>query len=637
MLVVVPTKPLKNQTVQKFTTFGLLRELGVLPEDAPNPIVGVINRRPKSAADLVPFKGCHVIVATMSAVSQGTATALAPDIAAIIDTLVVDEAHHIAAKSWSGFRAAFDDKRVLQFTATPFRRDGQLVDADVIYSYPLRRAQADGYFKPITFSAVHELDSEEADEAIAVQAIGQLAEDLTAGLNHLLMARCDTIDRAKDVHKIYREHASKYNPVLVHSNDSQSSASLEKLRSGASRIVVCVDMLGEGFDLPQLKIAAIHDTHKSLAVLLQFTGRFTRSAGDDLGDATVYANVADVRVSNALERLYSEDADWNILLSEFSSKAVKEHAELIEFLNSSQRLDDRDKADVRISNHLLRPKFSAVVYKCRSFHPKTFHHALDKDTTVHSVWLHEETNTLYFVTCREPRVRWTRSKELHDRQWDLFVVHFDAKRKLLFVNSTDKSSVHEGLAKAIGGDKIQIIQGDNVFRALGHVNRLIFQNIGVRKVGRRNLSYAKYTGADVKQALSMSQTSGAVKSDLSGNGYENGGPVTIGCSIKGRVWSKSKGGTIRGLVDWCDDIGEKLLDSKIDTTKIIENVLIPDEVTSFPKAMVLSIDWPIEILRQAEENVTLISKDGEAPLTLFEIEAVDRVAKGKIAAFEGGK
>ena len=145
--------------------------------------------------------------------------------------------------------------------------------------------------------------------------------------------RCKTIDRAIDVHKIYAKLAPEYSPILVHSEDSDSATKLEKLRNTESRIVVCVDMLGEGFDLPELKIAAVHDTHKSLSVLLQFTGRFTRSSGDNIGEATVIANIADQRVSMALERLYSEDADWNHLLSEFSSAAVKEHTELIEFLS----------------------------------------------------------------------------------------------------------------------------------------------------------------------------------------------------------------------------------------------------------------------------------------------------------------
>jgi superfamily II DNA or RNA helicase len=89
------------------------------------------------------------------------------------------------------------------------------------------------------------------------------------------MARCDTIERATSVHGIYESLAPEYEPLLVHSESAEAARNLDKLRSGESKIVVCVDMLGEGFDLPQLKIAAVHDTHKSLSVLLQ--RRFPRA------------------------------------------------------------------------------------------------------------------------------------------------------------------------------------------------------------------------------------------------------------------------------------------------------------------------------------------------------------------------
>ena len=107
--------------------------------------------------------------------------------------------------------------------------------------------------------------------------------------------------------------------MLVHSELDNTDIRIGRLRSGESRIVVCVNMLGEGFDLPELKVAAVHDMHRSLAILLQFTGRFTRTSDNSIGNATVVANIADPDVSGALERLYSEDADWNELLSELSS------------------------------------------------------------------------------------------------------------------------------------------------------------------------------------------------------------------------------------------------------------------------------------------------------------------------------
>ncbi|WP_235819678.1 hypothetical protein [Caldifermentibacillus hisashii] len=36
-------------------------------------------------------------------------------------------------------------------------------------------------------------------------------------------------------------------------------------------------MFGEGIDIPNLKIAAIHDKYKSLPITLQFIGRFART------------------------------------------------------------------------------------------------------------------------------------------------------------------------------------------------------------------------------------------------------------------------------------------------------------------------------------------------------------------------
>lgn len=633
LLVIVPSDPLRHQTVRKFESLGLLRELGVIPEEAPNPIVGIIDRRPRNEDDLEIFDRCNVVVSTLSALGQGTAAELGPRIAAKVTTLIVDEAHHVAAATWTAFREHFSNKRVLQFTATPYRRDGQLVDGKVIYSYPLHRAQEDGYFRSIEFRPVYEFDEASADRAIAEAAIGQLKEDLSGGFEHVIMARCGTIARAQGVHAIYATLAPEYEPVLVHSEGESSAGLVDRLRRGDSRIVVCVNMLGEGFDLPQLKIAAIHDTHKSLAVLLQFTGRFTRSAGADIGTATVIANVMNEEVSTALERLYSEDADWNKLLSEFSSAAVREHAELVDFLKESVRLgEEQDVEEIPISHTLLRPKFSAGVFRCRSFRPRRFHEALGRNVHVHAAWLHDGTNTLYFVTRTEPPVAWTRSKQLRDRQWDLFVLHYDAARQLLYLHSSDKSTMHDKLAAAVGDGEAQLIWGDDVFRVLARITRLVFQQVGVRKIGRRNLRYAKYTGADVKQALTVAQTTGSVKSDLSGTGFEGGGPVSIGCSYKGRIWSREQD-TIRNFVGWCEGVGVKLLDDSISTDDIIENVLIPDEVADLPEGTVLAIEWPVELLRQSEERIALSTPRSEEPLSLFELNYVDQDATRKMIRF----
>jgi superfamily II DNA or RNA helicase len=619
LLVVVPSEALRNQTANKFLSLGLLRKLGNLHPDAQNPIVGVIENRPKTQADLEIFEKCNVIISTMAALADESTHKIMGKLAERVDTLMVDEAHHIGAKGWAAFRENFNDKKVLQFTATPYRRDGKLVDGKVIYEYPLRSAQKDGYFKKINFESVYEIDQKDADEAIAAKAVECLRKDLES-FDHIVMARCENIERAKEIHAIYTRIAPDLNPILVHSKASKTDVELEKINARESRIVVCVNMLGEGFDLPQLKIAAVHDTHKSLAILLQFTGRFTRTAGGSLGEATVIANIADQDVSSGLERLYSEDADWNQLLSEFSSEAAKSHKRLVEFLSASQRLNDSDdEGTVEISNSLLRPTFSTLMYEAQSFKPKEFIKGVAKGVNVHSVWIHTASNTLYFVTRQEPNVKWTRSHGVKDREWHLNVFHYDSERKLLYVASSDTDTTHDKIAKSIGGTSL--ISGDIIFRSLGRINRLKFQNVGVMKHGRRNLRYALYAGADVTTALSITETTNSVKSNLNGSGWEAGEQITIGCSYKGRVWAREPG-SIPELIDWCGNVGDKIRDNSIDTSQIIANVLIPEEVDSLPDIPILSIEWPIELLKLSEERVVFIKNGLEKTISLFDLKLV---------------
>ena len=133
------------------------------------------------------------------------------------------------------------------------------------------------------------------------------------------------MDRANEVFAIYEKFYHDFNTVEIHTG-IKSKAERERIRrmilSGEAKIVVCVDMLGEGFDLPTLKVAAFHDVRKSLAVTLQLAGRFTR-ARTDLGEATFIANLADVDVREELQKLYMQDADWNILLRQSSEDMIE--------------------------------------------------------------------------------------------------------------------------------------------------------------------------------------------------------------------------------------------------------------------------------------------------------------------------
>ena len=303
ILIVVPTDALRTQIAQKFLTFGVLKEFGVIGSSCLYPIVGILKRKPKTVEEVDDFfTKCSVIVTTSHIAGQ-TDKAIQERIAHHCTTLFIDEAHHVGADTWQSFKKQFASKRILQFTATPFREDDKPIEGKVIFKYPLTRAQEKGYFKKINFKPVRIFAKKKRDRAIAELAVKQLREDLK-NYNHILMARVNTIERAKAVFKIYEKY-QEFNPVQIHTgikSKKERDEIREKLLTGQSRIVVCVDMLGEGFDLPELKIAAFHDIKKSPTITIQLAGRFTRTRSD-LGDATFIANVGDEEVRSELKKL----------------------------------------------------------------------------------------------------------------------------------------------------------------------------------------------------------------------------------------------------------------------------------------------------------------------------------------------
>ena len=127
--------------------------------------------------------------------------------------LFIDEAHHVAAPTWSTIRQQFEGKPVVQFTATPFREDGRHLQGRVIYAFPLREAQAQNYFSQIDYTSV--IDFQDVDRAVAVQSIAKLRSDLAEGYDHVLMARVRGISRAKEIRELYDALAPDLAPVIV--------------------------------------------------------------------------------------------------------------------------------------------------------------------------------------------------------------------------------------------------------------------------------------------------------------------------------------------------------------------------------------------------------------------------------------
>lgn len=487
LVALPPNKELRDQIADKFLRLGVLHDAGCLTREAQNPVVAELRHIPKTADEIDDlFLRSNVIVTTMQIAGQ-TAPELQAHMASLVDVLFIDEAHHVAARTWAEFKSHFTACKVMQFTATPFRTDGRLVDGRFIYVYPLRKAQEENYFKPIRFEAVQGLDVADADERIIAKVASHLDTDLLAGFDHLAMARVNSVERAKALHALYSAKLPRYRPVLIHNkmSSAERKAAFDAMRSRQSRVIVCVDMLGEGFDMPELKIAAVHDKHKSIAVTLQFTGRFTRSR-TDLGDAKVIANIANDDIADSLRSLYAEDADWNYLLTVIGGAKTRRE------VRRAKIFDGFKEKFESIPLQTLYPRMSTVVFQVSGdvWKPHAVDSVFPPASVVEGPIINETARLALFVTRDEDRLRWSTVKHLVNVEWNLYLVHWDETRNLLFINSSRSGDLHEALAKAVAGDDARRITGENLFRVLDGFKRLFLMNLGLSETQRKPIRYA---------------------------------------------------------------------------------------------------------------------------------------------------
>lgn len=596
-LVVVPTDSLREQTFNKFVGLGKLRELNAIHDETLNPVVALISGGLESSEELSFLLSANVIVTTPHSLNL-TAPQIKNKIFQDCSHLFVDEAHHVKAKIWRSVKEAFSGKDIVQFTATPFREDREKVGGKIIYNYPISLAQKNGYFRSIAFKSIYEVSDIIGDEKVAETAVAQLREDLSNGYDHILMARCETKQRANDVGKIYQEKYGDLNPVVIYSGMTGQKKKLKAVVDKKHRVVVCVNMLGEGFDLPELKVCALHDIHKSLPITLQFAGRFVRDR-PDLGDPTFVANICDQKVEDTLKSLYEEDPDWNRSLQRISEVSIKREVEFQEIIENSIT----EGSEIPLEN--IKPALSAIVYKVDSanFDVDASKLPLERGESLAASIKISTPNILVLVTKIDISTKWAPLSELSQVEWRLVIAFHDDKEGLLFLHDSSKTGTRSRLVKSLAKNP-DLLKGDNVFKSFGNVERLVLQNAGLNKGRRGPLRYVMYTGIDIETAINELAQGSSYKSNLFGKGYESGSKVSIGCSYKGRVWSMSSAPVI-DWIDWCRGIGSKLNDNSINPHSILDKVMRTREVDAVPDLVPICLDWPDYLFEHGFSSVNL--------------------------------
>jgi superfamily II DNA or RNA helicase len=622
-LVLVPSDTLRSQISGKFISLGVLPDATVVPHEIACPRVAVIATGIKTVEDAREIlKQANIFVALPNSLEASNQEAIATLIEGSTD-LFVDEAHHVSAATWLSIRDRFEKKRILQFTATPFRRDTKRGDGKIIFNYKLGDAQAAGYYRPINLQTVEEYgDAQSRDRAIAEKAIAALRHDRDVlNLDHLLMARTRSKERAEQVCAIYAALAPDLKPIFVHSGlgTLATKEAMDKLFDrgpDGSRIVVCVDMLGEGFDLPYLKIAALHDNHKSLAITLQFIGRFTRK-GDPakIGEATVVTNIADPEAERKLADLYAEGADWDRIIKRLSEERIAEELRLQDVVYG---LKGEGTLHDQLSLWNLRPALSAQFFrtKCDAWTPLAYQEVLPKGA---ESWFSysEEDEVLVAVICRADEVGWGSYQNILNTIYDLLVVRWDKEEGALCLYSSDYKGVRsERLAQIITSDETELVSGTPIFNILNNVELPLVKSLGSSRIGA--ISFTSYFGPNVTEGLALIEKAQSELNNLACLGYENGERVIWGgTQRRGKVWQQ-KSGTIAEWLAWTKTTWSKVTKKGEEQANVIRDFLKPEKLSGPYGSVPIAVQWGEQAQQRFNDRQSLLFGDVEVPL--FEVD-----------------
>lgn len=625
-LVIVPSDALRRQIARKFTSLGVLPEVGALEGEFLCPAVLLLRSSFATAGEVDDSVGrANVVVATAQALAGSTPDAKAR-LAQMCDRLNVDEAHHVAARTWRAVTELFSGKEVLQFTATPYREDGQHLGGLIAYAYPLRLAQKNGYFARINYRSIIALAN--PDRAVAEASVAQLRTDLSSGLDHLLMARVSSVARARQVIAIYEELAPDLAPARIDTGLADST----KARNGAallardSRIVVCVNMLGEGFDLPALKVAAIHDPQRSLAVTLQFIGRFTRVGNEKLGEASVFVPLQIAGIDQRLRKLYGEDADWNEVIQDLTEREVGREKARSEFeLSFASRPRE-------IAMRSIRPKMSTVTYRSSealTWEPESIYDLFEDRLLTTKLGINNKDKVVWWVSEEAIPVRWGEFSSFNEIVHHLYLVHLDDEAGFLYINSTNNDSLHGEVAKAVGGETASLVDGETVYRILASVARRVPTNVGLLDAVSRTRRFSMHVGQDVLAAW-RGEGGTKMKTNIFAHGYSDGRAVSFGASRKGRVWSHQEANDIHEWIRWVRRVGPVLTDESISLDSVMSGFLLPEPATERPPYVPLAIEWSHELVATMSEARRVVHQGESFSLLDTELCLATHTATGPL-------
>lgn len=578
VLVISSSVMVRGQIVEEFSQLKTLKLSNVFHADLPVPKVKEIKSPIKSLEEWEALKEFDVVVGIPNSINEGINEVFSPEVD-LFDLVLVDEAHHVPAFTWTNIVKKFSNSNRIFFTATPFRRDKKEIEGRVAYNYPLSKAYEDKIFGDIGYYPVI-TDSPDTDTAIALEVEKVFNKDKEAGLKHYIMVRTETKDDAESLNQLYSNKTSlKLRKVDSTLSYSTIKKTIEKLKSGELDGIICVDMLGEGFDFPNLKIAAIHSPKKSLANTLQFIGRFARTNAENIGEAKFLAVPNDILIGK--KKLYEEGAIWNDIIKNLSEERIIEEDEIKNVVDSFEKKVSPSVKE-NISFYNLNPYRHVKIYKADGVN-------LDADVELNGLQIiyraiSQEHNTVVFIFRETEKPKWIASDDLVDVNHFFLMIYYDISTKLLFIHSSIKTNqFYDTMIDIFGVGTPKRVSKFELNKVLADVTNPEFFNIGMQnRSANSGESYRTSAGPNAERVITKSHGKNYANGHVFLKGVDRGDNITIGYSTGSKVWSNAYD-KIPNYIKWCQHIGAKIISDKVVKTNTgFDNLAIGKVVDVFP-------------------------------------------------------
>jgi superfamily II DNA or RNA helicase len=210
------------------------------------------------------------------------------------DLIIIDEAHHAAAGSWQTIINHWPDVPLIGVTATPCRLDGKGLGNvfDTLIEGPsVQMLTSAGYLSPARIYAPPMVaDLSGIKRRAGDYAIDQAADAMTRptvtgdAIKHYrtlagdqqAIAFCCSVDHAVSVQDAFWN--AGIGSALLLGETVDRDKIVAAFASGTIRILVTVDVVSEGFDIPAAGCAILLRPTQSLGLYLQQVGRVLRPA-----------------------------------------------------------------------------------------------------------------------------------------------------------------------------------------------------------------------------------------------------------------------------------------------------------------------------------------------------------------------